>query len=164
MKLITETHAKDIRSTLSCYDRIVVQGTLHPFRYAEGMTSFLKSKRIRIFDYKEFAKGLRDTIITNAEQIAKDNNLEIEYITKKNFRKENRISGIIKERGDHPGLVHIFSALEPCSTAYMPGMTRRHTILFLYTITVKDFTAISVLFTKHLDCAMFPARTSVPST
>jgi len=65
MKLITETHAEHIRGTLSCYDRIVIQGTLHPFCYKEGMTSFLKSRQIRIFDYKEFAKGLRDTIIKN---------------------------------------------------------------------------------------------------
>ena len=119
MKLITDTHAKHIQGVLSCYDRIVIQGTLHPFCYAEGMTSFLKSKRIRIFDYREFAKGLRDTIIANAEQIAKDNNLKIEYITKKNFSKENRINDLIKKRGEHPGLIHIFSALEPC-TAYKP--------------------------------------------
>ncbi len=130
MKLITETHAKHIRGILSCYDRVVIQGTLHPFCYPEGMTSFLKSKSIRIFDYKEFAKGLRDIIITNAEQIAKDNNLEIEYIAKKNFRKENRISEIIKERGEHPGLVHIFSALEPC-TAYKPWHDKKTHRTFL---------------------------------
>lgn len=130
MKLITDTHAKQIRGILSCYDRVVIQGTLHPFCYPEGMTSFLKSKSIRIFDYREFAKGLRDTIITNAEQIAKDNDLEIEYIAKKNFRKENRISEIIKERGDHPGLVHIFSALEPC-TAYKPWHDKKAHRTFL---------------------------------
>ena len=62
MKLITEIHAKHIRGMLSCYDRIVIQGTLHPFCYAEGMTSFLKFKGIRIFDYREFAKELRDIV------------------------------------------------------------------------------------------------------
>lgn len=44
---------------------------LFVMQYAEGMTSFLKSKNIRIFDYREFAKGLRDTIIANAEHLAK---------------------------------------------------------------------------------------------
>lgn len=31
MKLITEPHAEHIRGTLSCYDRIIIQGTLPPF-------------------------------------------------------------------------------------------------------------------------------------
>jgi len=34
-------------------------------------------------------------------------------------RKEARVRAIIAERGDHPGLVHIFSVLEPCS-CYRP--------------------------------------------
>ena len=55
MKLITETHAEHIRGTLSCYDRVVIQGTLPPFCYATGMTSFLYEKKIRIFDYPQFA-------------------------------------------------------------------------------------------------------------
>ncbi len=130
MKLITETNAEHNRGTLSCFDRVVLQGTLHPFCYAEGMISFLKSKQIRIFDYRKFAIGLRDTIIANAKQIAEDNNLKIEYITKKNFRKENRVREIIRDRGDHPGLVHIFSALEPC-TAYKPWHDKKTHRTFL---------------------------------
>lgn len=37
----------------------------------------------------------------------------------KDFRKENRIQHILKKRGDQPGLVHIFSAMEACSS-YRP--------------------------------------------
>jgi len=119
MKLITEAHKEHIRGVLSCYDRIVIQGTLPSFCFAEGMTSFLKARRIRIFDYPQFAQPLRDAIIENAQHIAQENNLDIEYIRKKNFRKEDRIQEIIQQRGAHPGLVHIFSALEPC-TSYKP--------------------------------------------
>src|SRR3989304_4899766 len=87
MKLITETHADHIRGVLSCYDRIIIQGTLPPFCYAEGMTSFLYKQKIRIFDYKQhFAQPLRDAIIHNAKQLAHDNGLTIEYLRKKNFR------------------------------------------------------------------------------
>ncbi len=68
MKLITETHADHIQGVLSCYDRIILQGTLPPFCYADGMTSYLYQKNIRIFDYKEqFAQPLRNEIIRNAE-------------------------------------------------------------------------------------------------
>jgi hypothetical protein len=46
--------------------------------------------------------------------------LEIEFIRKsKSFRKEDRIREILQTRGQHPGLVHIFSAMETC-TAYYP--------------------------------------------
>lgn len=119
MKLITETHAEHIRGTLSCYDRVIIQGTLPPFCYASGMTSFLYEKKIRVFDYPQFAQSLRDALIAHAQKIAGENNLNIEYIQKKNFRQEDRIAKILKERGNHPGLVHIFSVLEPC-TSYKP--------------------------------------------
>ncbi len=79
----------------------------------------MKSKNIRIFDYPRFAEPLRNEIRGNAEQIAKENGLEIEFIPKNNFRKEERIQEILEERGDHPGLIHIFSAMEPCPS-YKP--------------------------------------------
>lgn len=85
MKLITETHDEHIRGTISCYDRIILQGTLPPFCYAKGMTSFLYEKKKRIFDYPQFAQSLRDTLIAHTQKIASENNLNIEYIRKKNF-------------------------------------------------------------------------------
>ena len=40
--------------------------------------------------------------------------LTIEFIRRRTFRKEDRIKTLLAQRGDHPGLVHIFSAMEPC--------------------------------------------------
>lgn len=117
--LLTERYQDQISGVLSCYDRIVIQGTLPGLCFAEGMTGFLHAHQIRIFDYPRFAEPLRDEIRNNAEQIAKDHGLEIEFIRKKNFRKEDRIQDILRIRGDHPGLVHIFSAIEPCPS-YKP--------------------------------------------
>ena len=117
--LLTERHAKQIVGVLSCYDRVIVQGTLPVFCYAEGMTAYLTKRRIRIFDFTEFAKPLTDTIKANAEQLAAAHGLRIDYVRKKNFRKEDKVKAVLKERGDHPGLVWIFSALEPCTT-YRP--------------------------------------------
>lgn len=124
MELLTERYANKIRGQLSCYDRIVIQGTLPGFCYADGMTQYLYANKIRIFDYPRFAEPLRNELRENAKQIAKENNLEIEFIRKKNFRKEKRIKEILKERGDHPGMVHIFSAMEPCST-YKPWHNKK---------------------------------------
>lgn len=118
--LITEKYQEKIHGVLQCYDRVVISGNLQPLCYAKGMTKYLYTHQIRIFDYTKFAEPLRDLIRKNAQAIAKENGLEIEFITKKdNFRKEERVKEIIKKRGNHPGLVHIFSAMEGCQ-AYRP--------------------------------------------
>ena len=45
--LLTERHAQQIAGVLSCYDRVIVQGTLPVFCYAEGMTAYRSKRRIR---------------------------------------------------------------------------------------------------------------------
>jgi hypothetical protein len=77
--------------------------------YAKGMTGYLYRQNILIFDYtQKFAQPLRETIRDNAEVMAETNGLEIEFIRK-----------ILGKRGHHPGLVHIFSAMEACPS-YTP--------------------------------------------
>lgn len=118
-ELLSERYRNELDGVLSCYDRIVITGSLQPFCYAQGMTHYLYQHGIRIFDYAKFAEPLREQIRGNAEDLAVANGVKIEFIRKKDFRKENRIQQILKKRGDHPGLVHIFSALEACSS-YRP--------------------------------------------
>ena len=107
----------DIRGAISCYDRIIVRGTLATCCYSQGMTSWLYSKGIKIFDYPKYAQTLRDKICTNAKKIAIKNNISIEFISKTSVKKEAIVQKIIEKRGEHPGLVHIISVMETC-TAY----------------------------------------------
>jgi hypothetical protein len=58
-QLLTERYHDRLLGTLSCYDRMVITGTLPGVCYAEGMTSFLKARGIRIFDYTRFAEPAR---------------------------------------------------------------------------------------------------------
>jgi DNA-binding transcriptional ArsR family regulator len=118
-ELLTEKYADRLDGVLHCYDRVVLTGSIQPWSYAQGMTGYLYAHGIRIFDYAQFAQPLREQICANAEALAQANGLEIEYIRKKNFRKEDRIHAILEQRGEQPGLVHIFSALEPC-LSYKP--------------------------------------------
>ena len=74
---------------------------------------------IRLFDYPKWADVFRLELRDHAESVTKKHGLEIEFIKKKNFRKEQRIRSIVEQRGDAPGLVHIFSAVESC-TAFKP--------------------------------------------
>ncbi len=118
MKLLIDQHKDQISGVLSCFDRVVITGTLPTICYVRGMTSWLYSHGIRIFDYLPFAVTLRKKVRENAEKIAKENGIQIEYIAKKSIRKESVIKKVLKERGDRPGLVHILSAMETCSGYY----------------------------------------------
>ena len=126
IRLLSEKYSADLYGVLDCYDRIIISGNVHPLCYTKGMTKYLYINNIRIFDYTAgFAEPLRGAIRANAETIAKENGLEIEFICKSgSFRKADLIREILETRGHHPGLVHIFSAMERC-TAYYPWHDKR---------------------------------------
>lgn len=117
MTLLTDRYAEQIAGVLSCFDRLVITGTLPGLCYAEGMAAYLRAQGIRLFDLPRFAEPLRDELRQNAERCAAEAGLEIEFIrSARHFRKEDRIRELLEARGDHPGLVHIFSAMEPCTS------------------------------------------------
>lgn len=131
--LLTERYQAQITGTLSCYDRIVIQGTLPGLCFADGMIAYLYANGIRIFDYPEWANGLRGELRSHVEQVATAHGLEIEFIRKiDDFRKDDRIQALVRERGEHPGLVHIFSAMETC-TSYQPWHDKQTGRTFLKT-------------------------------
>jgi len=116
---LTERYDDRIAGVLSCYDRIVVTGTLPTVCYADGMTGFLYARGIRIFDYPSFAMALREQVREVAARLAATAGAEIEHISKSHIRKEAVVAKVLERRGDHPGLVHVISAMEACS-AYKP--------------------------------------------
>lgn len=116
---LTDRYRDRLHGVLSCYDRMVVTGTLAQVCYAQGMTAFLKTRGIRIFDYPRFAEPLRDAIRSRAREVAKAAGLEIEHIVKSHIRKEDVVAKVLRRRGDHPGLVHVISAMEACDS-YRP--------------------------------------------
>lgn len=119
MELFTERHAAKIIGELSCLDRVVISGTIPGICYAEGMSSHLGFKGIRIFDYTRWAEPLRNQIRQNAQALAEKAGLDIEYLRSSDTRKESLVEEILKKRGAHEGLVCIFSAMEGCSS-YKP--------------------------------------------
>ncbi len=126
MASLIERHRNQIAGVLSCYDRVVIRGTLPSVCYANAMATTLDARDIRLFDYaKLFAEPLRDAIKAHATKLAAAEGIEVEYIKKPtNYRKEDRIRQILAERGTHPGLVHIFSVMELCSS-YRPWHDKR---------------------------------------
>lgn len=119
METLIERYSEKISGVISCYDRIVITGTLPELSNSHSMTSYLYAQNVRIFDYPRFAEPYRNQLRENAEKIAKDNGIEIEFIRKAHTRKEDLISKRLEQRGAHPGLVHIISTMEVCPT-YKP--------------------------------------------
>jgi len=48
---LIERYNNDLQCVLSCYDRVVITGTLPGVCYARGMTGYLYANQIKIFDY-----------------------------------------------------------------------------------------------------------------
>jgi hypothetical protein len=116
---LTERYRDRLAGVLSCYDRIVITGTLPGACYAQGMTSFLYSRGIRIFDYARFAEPLRERIRARAQEACAEAGVEIEHINKAHIRKEEVVAKVLARRGEHSGLVHVISAMESCAS-YKP--------------------------------------------
>lgn len=114
---IEERYREVIEGKLSCVDRLIIRGTLPECCHPEAMTTQMFRQKRRLFDYAQVVRGHAEAIRRRAEEVARGHQLEIEFIRKVDaFRKEERIAAILQARGGHPGLVHVFSAMERCTT------------------------------------------------
>ncbi len=114
--LITERYRDQIRGVISCFDRIVINGTLPDICHAGAMAAQLALRNKRIFDYGDFVNPIRNMLHENAKKVAAAHGIEIEAIRKfKEFRKEDRIKDVLASRKVENGLVHVFSAQENCN-------------------------------------------------
>jgi hypothetical protein len=127
---LTDRYSANLHGVLSCYDRIIITGTLPGACYAGGMTSFLYAHGIRIFDYPRFAEPLRDRIWDCVHEICAAAGMEIEHVSKGHIRKEALVAQVLAARGEAPGLVHVISAMESCPS-YKPWMDKSNGHMYL---------------------------------
>ncbi len=127
---LTQRYTANLHGVLSCYDRIIVTGTLPGACYAGGMTSLLYAHGIRIFDYPRFAEPLRDRIRERAHEVCKAAGVQIEHVNKAHVRKEDLVAKVLAVRGHAVGLVHVISAMEACPS-YQPWMDKSNGHMFL---------------------------------
>jgi hypothetical protein len=79
--LLTKQYKNDVLGVLSCFDQVVITGTLPSVRFTSGMTSDLYAKNKKLLDYaKVFAEPMRDLIRENAQMIARNHQIEIESL------------------------------------------------------------------------------------
>jgi DNA-binding MarR family transcriptional regulator len=137
---LTERYAPNLHGVLSCFDRIIVTGTLPGACYAGGMTRFLFAKGIRIFDYARFAEPLRERIRERALEVCGASGIRIEHVNKSHIRKEDLVARVLAARApaerDRPGLVHVISAMESCPS-YKPWRDKSNGRVYLRAETGK---------------------------
>src|SRR6202008_4487807 len=76
------------------------------------------------FTIPHLPEPLRDRVRNRAAELANAAGVTIEHIAKSHVRKEDIVARVLARRGDHPGLVHIISAMEACDS-YKPWHDKR---------------------------------------
>jgi hypothetical protein len=59
---------------------------------------------------------LRDRVRHGAAALAAQAGITIEHIAKSHIRKEAVVARVLEQRGEHPGLVHVISAMDACDS------------------------------------------------
>src|SRR5258706_11851632 len=116
---LLKRYADKIVGVLGCYDRLVLTGTLTAVAHPGAMATVLQREHIRCFDLGKYLDPLREEARQNAEAIATEHELKIQYLQNSQVRKEAIVAEVLAQRGPMPGLVHIISAVETC-TKYSP--------------------------------------------
>ncbi len=143
----------NLNGVLSCYDRIVITGTLPGACYAGRMTSFIYSKGNRILDYAQLAEPLREHLRNYASEVSKAAGVEIENVNKNHIRKEDLVAKVLQEREDVPGLVHVLSAIEACPS-YKPWHNKSNGKTYLKAILANACTTTTTSWTRIWVCAI----------
>lgn len=111
MPNLIERHASKMVNVLSCFYRVVIQGTILSVCYAGAVQTLLHAREIRIFAYGSlFADAFRQSIRAHVDRVATEADVEVEYIKAK---------GILPGRshsGDHrrARVITMFSVMEFC--------------------------------------------------
>ena len=128
MASLIERYADRVVGILSCYDRVIVRGSIAGFNYAEGMATYLRVQKIRLFDFPQFAKPLRDEIRLNAEQLAQKHGIAVQFLRDHKERKEAIVGRILRgTRGclragsdsvRHGGMPNVRATIRPSDGAH----------------------------------------------
>ena len=100
---LEDRYEANLHGVLSCFDRMIIVGTLPGACYAAGMTSYLYAHGIRVFDYARFAEPLRERIRERAQEVCAAAGIEIEQVSNSHVRKEDLVARVLAAYGDAPG-------------------------------------------------------------
>ena len=78
MSPFVQRHQEKIAGVRTCFDRVVITGTLPEICHAEALAGYLSQRDILLRDFPRWAERLRDQLRAHAEQVAAEAGLTIE--------------------------------------------------------------------------------------
>jgi len=114
MDTFIQRHQQDVIGVLSGFDRMRFRGTLRSICYGEGVDRFLGAVGVKYRDFKDFALGLSERLVTHARQVAEQAGRPFEYCASSGEDKQAQAQRIAGRDGITEGLVCVLRAVEPC--------------------------------------------------
>lgn len=105
-------YADSLVGSLRCFDRVILHGTLVDVAHPGALLVSMQAAGFKPRDLARFAQPIATQVRDHIIGLARQHGIEIEQVRRKNFRQEDRVAAILKTRGTHPGLVHIFAVKE----------------------------------------------------
>jgi hypothetical protein len=87
---LASRYADQLLSSLRCFDRVIVHGTLVDVAHPGALLVSMKAAGFRPRDLARYAQPMRQEIQDAAVTLAREHGLEIEKVTRKDFRQEDR--------------------------------------------------------------------------
>jgi hypothetical protein len=110
--LFTTKYKNDIIGIISSFDRELFSGSIIQLTYPKGLERHLRANHILLKDFKQYAIALATELKQNAYKLAEENNAKFIYLKDSKQSNEELVKELIKQRGDHPGLIAVITNLE----------------------------------------------------
>jgi len=105
-------YGEGLAGSLRCFDRVIMHGTLIDVAHPGALLVSMQAAGFKPRDLARFGRPITSKVRDHVIGLARRHGVEVEVVTRKNFRQEDRVAAILKTRGMHPGLVHIFVVKE----------------------------------------------------
>lgn len=105
-------YGEEVIGSLRCFDRVIVHGTLVDVAHPAALVVAMKAAGFRPCDLTRFAEPIKRQVRDDVVRLAREHGAKVEFVSRKNFRQEDRVAEILKTRGSQPGLVHVFAVKE----------------------------------------------------
>ena len=106
-----------VKGVITGFDRIIFKGRIRPISHAEGMESFLRSRKVLYKEYKEYVVKHSMAISKAAEEISQTQTSRgITPLSSLHDRKESLARERQREEGIKKGLIGVWSCVESCNT------------------------------------------------
>jgi len=116
MESLADRYSRQIVAQIRCFDRVLISGMLPEIGHAKAMTGLLVQQGVEPCHFARWAQPRTDSIRANAERMAAEAGLKVQFLAKVTTRKEEIAHEVLRQRGDEPGLVCILSAMETCDS------------------------------------------------